>query len=593
MRSRWGNFKKRGIKALCSPEMAARLSGFSRLLVLLLEISWIPRRWIRQNLNYFLLLNLVLRFRGDYREALRILEQGLHFNPDSHELHLKLAEVHRENVEIESAHAHLAAAASLQPGQSTIRKLTFETNHQMYAEGGRTLSQTLGLAPGLLLSMMRAVDRVSPHYPGQAQELHLLRDSLISGLQSASHSSKGKLSKAVGSAIAMRRLDVALELERRSEVELLPDVRAQLDHLEKNLGAHLPMLDHAWANELADDPVALICGQPVKLSALDAEAHPIVEVFIPPAIFDFPRNEKQTHKTIREFYFHVIRILLGREGLAIVPRMQLDWRFCLPKTLGARVVSYHTSGPVNPRHLHIQESPLAGYCSLDHAGFAGFATTAAEHSAIVDFVAGIPDSVLEANQHRLHQHFVMRNVSKYQQPTLAAALPISEPYVFVVLQVSTDIVAQLGWLSGIDLLAGVVEHYRGSGTRVVVKSHPFCRSIRVADFLDQLESGGEIIRGTGSIHHLIRDARLVLTVNSGVGLESLMHGKAVVVAGACDYCYAATTVKTREELKCALETAAPPDPRRIRQLLYYYVHRFAVRADAPDQIRGRLEEWLP
>ena len=421
MRSRWGNFKKRGIKVLCRPEMAARLSGFSRLLVLLLEIRWIPRRWIRQNLNYYLLLNLVLRFRGEYQEAFRILERGLYFNPDSHALHLKLAEVHRENVEIERAHAHLEAAARLQPGQSTIRKLTFETNQQMDAEGAKTLGQTLDLAPGLLLSTMRAVDRASPHYPGHAQDLHLLRNSLISRLRNDLHDSKAKLSKAVGSAIAMRRLGLALELNHRSKAELLPDVQAQLDHLEKNLGAHLSMLDHAWDNELADDPVALIRGQPVRLSALDAEAHPVVELFIPPAIFDYPRNEKQTHKTIREFFFQIIRILFEREDLAIVPRMQLDWRFCLPKTRGARVVSYHTSGPVNPRHLHIQESPLAGYCSLDHAGFAGFATTATEHSAIIDFVAEIPDSALEENQRRLHQARIASFCCCMEQGVVGAA----------------------------------------------------------------------------------------------------------------------------------------------------------------------------
>jgi len=38
-----------------------------------------------------------------------------------------------------------------------------------------------------------------------------------------------------------------------------------------------------------------------------------------------------------------------------------------------------------------------------------------------------------------------------------------------------------------------------------------------------------------SVHDLISGANAVFTVNSGVGLEALLHGRPVVVTGECDY----------------------------------------------------------
>lgn len=592
MRKAWVKFKRRNIKRLQLPRLATRLSRLGSILIFLQDVSWIPARLIRGNVGYYLLLNLVLRFRGDYRGAFRILQRALLFNPTNHNLHLRIAEVYRENVEIEQAHTHLELAVQARPGSCTVRKLMFETDHQLYTEGAKTLTQTLDLSLQLLQSHMRTLDRISPYYPDQLEKLSILRSNLISGLRDHPHTSASQLSKAVATAITMRRLDVALELAHHRREELLEDVKARLELLEKNLAAHLPMLDLAWKNEVASDPLALFQGRTLPLSMVDPKTLVIVELFIPPAIFDFPHNEKQTHRTIREFFFHIIHILSANAELVIVPRMQMNWRYCLPKTRDCRVISYHTSGPVNPFHLHIQESPFAGYCSLDHAGFAGFATTATAHAEIIAFVANVPDSILEENQQRLHQAYVANNISKYQQPTVPKQLPISGPYVFVALQVSTDMVAKLGWMSGLEMLAAVVEHYRGSGVRVVVKSHPFCRSIEVADYLDELEKTGEIIRGVGSIHQLIRDAQVVITVNSGVGLESLMHGKLVVVTGACDYSYAAATAKSRGELWGILNSDPVPDQKRIQQMLYYYVQAFAVRADQPELIHRRLARWI-
>jgi capsule polysaccharide modification protein KpsS len=91
---------------------------------------------------------------------------------------------------------------------------------------------------------------------------------------------------------------------------------------------------------------------------------------------------------------------------------------------------------------------------------------------------------------------------------------------------------------------------------------------------------------------VIAGAQIVFTVNSGAGLEALMHGKPVVVCGGCDYSYAVTTVKNRDELHAVLLKGMVPDMRRIQELLYYYTHRFTVPSTDETAIRTRLDAWL-
>src|SRR5690606_11694616 len=59
----------------------------------------------------------------------------------------------------------------------------------------------------------------------------------------------------------------------------------------------------------------------------------------------------------------------------------------------------------------------------------------------------------------------------------------------------------------------------------------------------------KVLLSNASIHSLIERAEAVYKVNSGVGLEALLHEKPVVVTGKCDYMYAATVVQTPHALR--------------------------------------------
>ena len=539
---------------------------------------------------YYLVLAHVQGKQGDHRSAFRTLMLGQRVAAEEPLIHIKLSAILRDNVDITGAHTHLRVAELLRPGYSTIRRLTFEMDQHLYGDGSGTMDKALDLPPQLLRAHMPVLNRVSIYYPEHTQRLLVARETLAEGLRTETYHNPADLSDAVNIAIANRWLRLALQISGNSEVDLVPTVRERLDRLERNLGPYLPMLEVAWDNEGSATISAWVRGKAVSLAEAEALGNPIVELFIPPAIFDYPREEKQTHETIRQTFFHLIPLLLENRGIAIVPRMQLDWRQCFPKTRGARVISYHTRAPFDPLRLHVQEAPLAGYCSFDHAGFAGFASTATDHSAIQSFLTGVPDEVLESNRREMVARYVDANVSKYSQS--ADIGTIGGSYVFVALQVSTDVVAQLGYMSGMELLEGVLDHYRGTDMQVVVKRHPFCRSMKVQECLERWEATGEIVRTNNSIHGILKNAKVVFTINSGVGLEALMHGRTVVVGGACDYGYAAKVAKSREELQAIMVGDLTPDQRHIEELLYFFVHRYAIRSDDRDGLRRRLEEWL-
>jgi Capsule polysaccharide biosynthesis protein len=590
MRSPLRVFKSRMAKAFKHPRVNLRFVEWFTSMVshprgfATLQYIFKRSRW------YYLMLAHIQGKKGDHRAAFRTLMLGQRVSANEPLIHIKLSAIHRDNVNIAAAHTHLRIAELLRPGYSTIRRLTFEMDQQLYSEGFETLDKALDLPPKLLGAHMPVLNRVSIYYPEHGPKLIEARKVLMERLRTDSYETPEELSDAVSIAIANRWLRLALEISRNTAVELLPTVRNRLTRLEKNLGGYLSMLDMAWENETSDVTHALARGQAFSLAGLEIRGEKIVELFIPPAIFDYPREEKQTHETIRQTFFHIIPILMEDSGAVIVPRMQLDWRQCFPKTRGARIISYHTRAPFDQLRLHVQEAPFAGYCSFDHSGFAGFASTATDHSAIRSFVANIPDEELESNHREMVARFVDANVSKYSQSADSGPLP--ENYVFVALQVSTDVVAQLGFMSGMELLESVMEHYRGTDTRVVVKRHPFCRSMKVQECLEQWEASGNIVRSNNSIHDILKNAKVVFTINSGVGLEALMHGKTVVVGGSCDYCYAAKVARSRDELRTIMKGDLTPDRRRLLELLYFFVRRFAIPATDSKGIRSRLEEWL-
>jgi Capsule polysaccharide biosynthesis protein len=539
---------------------------------------------------YYLSFAQILRQLGDSCGALETIFKGLPFHRQNDQFYFRISQIYRENYEIGEAHRYLDFAERLNPGVNTIYKLCFESEYGLFEEGSKSIVKVLALPIDIIKSQLHNIDRVSIYY--QEYQLHLdkLRHQIKEDLITQPYENTKDLSNAVAYLIGFRQMEAAIQLKADQHLDINPVVQARLDRIVNCFGSNIGFIDCAWDNELATDTYAFVDGAKVLIDDIDKDSLKIIEIFLPPAIFDYPNREKQTHETIRGTFLNIVSILFQTKGVILIPRIQLNWRECFPKISDSHVISYHTSAEFSRFHLHIQESPFTGYCSFDHSGFAGFSSISTNHEKIVQFVKNIDPEQLELNQVEMYNKYVNHNISKYEQPNRSK--PITGRYVFVALQVATDVVAKLAWLSGVELLEIVAAHYRGTATKVVVKRHPFCRSMKVQKYLERLELSGDITRTSSSIHEVVKNAMIVFTVNSGVGLEALVQGKTVVTSGACDYSYATKSARNPDELHSILASDLEPNHQRIQELLYYYIHSFAIPSTDTERLAARLERWL-
>jgi capsule polysaccharide modification protein KpsS len=111
--------------------------------------------------------------------------------------------------------------------------------------------------------------------------------------------------------------------------------------------------------------------------------------------------------------------------------------------------------------------------------------------------------------------------------------------------------------------------------------------------IDALFAEGKIRKTDHSVHDLVSGADTVFTVNSGVGLEALLHRKSVVVTGECDYKYAvAGFASSTEALLGILRDGCAADETRIMQFLYYYKNFYSIDSSDHGAVESRLQEWL-
>lgn len=520
------------------------------------------------------------------RRTLLLAQRGCAGDP---RLLLAIADSYRDDARPDIAHAFYRAAAVQGGTYEAVRKLSFESDWERTDRGSETLRSLLRESPHALLPWLPMLNRVSVRYPEHTTALQELRRSARAVLRR--HLSSGESPERwLDLAIRCRWTQDIRSLQSKGRRVLRPAIRAASERAGRVLHALGPMadvLDAAWENENAPDMRCVHGGDVVPLSTVDARP---VELFIPGAFFAFDANEKPTYATVRRAFRNAYEHLSKRPDVCIVPRMQTHWKACRSRLEGHRI-SYHTSGLPDPTHLRIQESPLAGRCSFDPAGYAGYGSLGLEgHTGVDAFAEGRSPADVAETRATLRRTYVESGRSKYAQSAQLEALP--SRYVFVPLQLRTDDVARLAYIDQLRMLDAAVERLEGTGLEVVVKRHPYCKSASVDAALAACAEKVTIARG--SVHALIASSEAVLTVNSGTGLEALLHGRPVIATGRSDYGRAARVCETVAELGVALgELAAgelrAPDPGRF---LDYYFHRYTLDPSDAEAIGARLDEWL-
>ncbi|MCA8239245.1 MULTISPECIES: capsular biosynthesis protein [Burkholderia] len=109
-------------------------------------------------------------------------------------------------------------------------------------------------------------------------------------------------------------------------------------------------------------------------------------------------------------------------------------------------------------------------------------------------------------------------------------------YVFLPLQVSDD--TQLKLHSEVDNLEAIdiaLRYAAHEDAALIVKVHPAERNAALVDAVLDLKRRHGFYVATSKTVDLVKHARLVVTINSTVGLEAMLYGKRVVPLGRCFY----------------------------------------------------------
>ena len=510
----------------------------------------------------------------------------------------KIAEHYKSNKQTQLAYTHMLLGESVYPKYGAVKRLSFEVDAEMYEEAEETFERILKFEESDLLKYLSVLNRVSPYVSISGESLPTLRESLRDLIHKREIKTEEAFNETIYIALKNRWYKEALDCSKckqNQKFKLSDKASLWLNKVNtlislKDDEGNEPLteiLKVASYNEYPDNLYGWSAGCVLDLKDSQEENLKAIELFIPNVFFTDPTEEKPSFRTVSKVYIEIIKGFISSDYI-IIPRHQYNWRYCNPKS-EFHAISYHTNTSESVKRLHIQESTLSGYCSLDTKGYAGFCSLSDEPQAIKAALEEVSVDEVNNNAQELYEEYVVKNVSKYDQAS--ESFEVNGDYIFLPLQVLTDAVATLAHLDGVTLLKVVAEHYRGTGMKVVVKRHPFCSSQLMQSTVEELLVQGDIVESNASIHTIIAKAKAVITVNSGVGLESFIHGVPVITCGKSEYRYGVLAeAKSKKDIVEALNSLEKCDTLSAqREYLYFFVNNYLVDGrNAYDQVIAKM-----
>jgi hypothetical protein len=187
------------------------------------------------------------------------------------------------------------------------------------------------------------------------------------------------------------------------------------------------------------------------------------------------------------------------------------------------------------------------------------------------------------------------NCSKIDQ-SLQVDCNINVPFILVPLQIPRDYT--ILWHSPITVkyfLDSIQAWAHSSQNHVAFKLHPMsARDFDLIIAVDEAVSNSKYCHKVGgNIHELIKRSAGLFVINSGVGFESIIHGKPVCTFGDCDYNRVTFNADIRrlDEARNFIYDFDENKQKIARKFIYWYVHEHAFYLKSKS-IEQKLEEYI-
>lgn len=251
--------------------------------------------------------------------------------------------------------------------------------------------------------------------------------------------------------------------------------------------------------------------------------------------------------------------------------------------------AFHAERPRKNSYC-VKPSALPGLWYFDSGGYSGWSEIAnnpALHALGDRYDQGKADATIEHYQRR----FAEENFSALKQSNddLEPDIASLDDFIFYPLQVNSDEVLKLGRFTQFEAIRRLAELAQRHGKHVVLKRHPLCDSQTIEKMLEEVSGNNLVHISRCSVHRLIPKSRCVLVSNSGVGLQALIHGKAVYTLASSEYAHMTAQIAYVDELERLFLDDVLVQAPEIRRQLGYLLNEYWVDISSEDAIARRLE----
>jgi hypothetical protein len=218
----------------------------------------------------------------------------------------------------------------------------------------------------------------------------------------------------------------------------------------------------------------------------------------------------------------------------------------------------------HPRVLNCGSAYISPFRYLDPWGIRAFSSIAGQ----VFDAKRIPFEAAHGFHARLVKRLVETRRSRYHQPETSVPVPANCIAVFLQTEQHRS-VGETCYLSMREMVLALLA--RTDPRPIVIKPHPRDVDFSTLDWLANLvPTDARLHIIPANIHDILEACDVVVTINSAVGIEAMVHSKPVVLCGHCDFHHCAETAKQISDLDGAIARAEATEWPFAAFLTWFY-----------------------
>lgn len=325
----------------------------------------------------------------------------------------------------------------------------------------------------------------------------------------------------------------------------------------------------AIQNTINDETLGMKATEFLKISE-PLEPKNTVIIYIQPRYFingnsiaEIPHRNTQT-------IFQTILKVLSDSGTVVIPHI-LPHTNLLPKNDYPNLpkIGHHTLGK-QQNTLHQKIAYLSEYSYLDQCGYGPFSSILPKEE-LLSCIRKVDQKKANDFRQELFERYCLTRKSKFEQKNLEFVIDEPENTYFFAMQTINDTVVKRAKISQFKSIKLILEQFSNTKKKLIIKPHPLDNSGTTEKFIMETKEHSNAIISNANIHDLISQTKATICVNSGVGIEALMHLKPVISVGDSDYKVATYYAENEAELKALIERPyLKANKRFITKFLYYF-----------------------